>query len=69
MLQHDAFLKSIGMVTNVNKTELIYFSRIKTEDTAALQVGQDFVTPKKSMKVLILLISKEWKRSLCWIMH
>jgi len=52
MLNHDAYLKSIGMVTNVSKTELIFFSRAKIDDLTPLQVGTDQVIPKKSMKVL-----------------
>jgi len=52
MLQHDAYLKTIGMVTNVSKTELTYFSRSDVQDTIPLLVGNDFVKPQKTLKVL-----------------
>lgn len=52
MLQHDAYLKTIGMVTNVSKTELTYFSRSDVQDTMPLLVGNDFVKPQKTLKVL-----------------
>jgi len=52
MERHDQYLKSIGMVTNVNKTELIYFAKNDINDITPIKVGNDYVTPKKTIKVL-----------------
>jgi len=65
MLQHDAYLKTIGMVTNVSKTELTYFSRTDQNDTAPLVVGNDLVKPQKSLKVLGLVFDHD----LSWTTH
>lgn len=65
MLQHDAYLKSIGMVTNANKTELIYFSRSEINETSPLLVGKDTVQPKKTIKILGVLFDQD----LSWNSH
>jgi len=65
MLKHDHYLKSIGMVTNVNKTELIYFSRSGIHDAVPLKVGQDSVIPQKTIKVLGITFDQD----LSWNTH
>jgi len=52
MTKHDELLKSIGMVTNVSKTELIYFARKPLEEGTPIVVNGEQVIPKKAMKVL-----------------
>jgi len=51
MLKHDDYLQSIGMKTNVAKTELIYYSR-KTINTTPITVKGANISPSKTMKVL-----------------
>jgi len=62
MTLHDDFLNSIGMVTNVEKTELIYFSR-KTQDGAPLKVKNKLIQPSKKIKVLGVTFEQDltWK--------
>jgi len=52
MTVHDTFLRSIGMVTNVEKTELILFSRKPIADTLVITVNGKEIKAKKSIKVL-----------------
>jgi len=65
MTAHDAFLKNIGMVTNVAKTELIFFSRKPIEDMSPIIVNGEDVTPKKDMKVLGI----QFQTNLQWDKH
>jgi len=53
------------MVTNVSKTELIYFSRTGIQDVLPLKVGQDSVTPQKTIKVLGI----NFDQDLSWNTH
>jgi len=52
MVKHNEFLKRIGMVTNVSKTELIFFSRKPIMDQCSLSVNGTIVNHKPTMKVL-----------------
>jgi len=52
MTEHDSLLKQKGMVTNVAKTEMIYFGRKAIEDLSPIIVKGDVVTLKNSIKVL-----------------
>jgi len=51
MTLHNKFFMDIGMVTNVSKTELIYFSRRPTE-APSLLVENQTVLPTQHIKVL-----------------
>jgi len=51
MGRHDDFLLSVGMRTNVAKTELIYFSR-KPIEKSILEVKNQKITPSPSIKIL-----------------
>jgi len=65
MTEHDDFLKQIGMVTNVSKTELIYFARKPLEDYSPIKVKGEIVTPKKNIKVL----GVQFQSDLKWDTH
>lgn len=65
MTVHDKFLNSIGMVTNVSKTELILFSRKPIIDPLVIQVNGSVIKAKKSVKVLGLLFDSD----LGWTSH
>jgi len=52
MTIHDDFLCSVGMKTNVAKTELIYFSRNKTDNPPSIVVKGTEIKPADSMKIL-----------------
>jgi len=64
LTSHDNFLKSIGMVTNVSKTEMIFF-RKNTKDTPpkSITVNGEEIIPKDSIKVLGLQFDSDlsWK--------
>jgi len=49
---HNKLLKEIGMVTNVSKTELIYFGRKPIQDAEPIDVNGEIITPTTAMKVL-----------------
>jgi len=63
---HNEYLKSIGMVTNVNKTELTFFSRSEIQDTSPLVIGPDLVKPQNSIKVLGITFDQD---QLSWKSH
>jgi len=50
MTTHDNYLNSIGMVTNVDKTELSYFTRHKIEGPSLL-LNSKPITPSETIKV------------------
>jgi len=62
---HNDFLKNIGMVTNVAKTELVFFQRprsaVKCPDSVI--VNKEVIIPKDSIKVLGVTFDKDlsWK--------
>lgn len=58
MTLHDDYLNRIGMVTNVNKTELIYFAR-KTKIKDPITVKNAEIHPVEHMKVLGVLFSSD----------
>jgi len=64
MTLHDDFLNTIGMITNVEKTELIYFSR-KKQDYKPLTVKNQVIKPSKSIKVLGITFEQD----LTWDKH
>jgi len=64
MTLHNRFLTEIGMVTNVSKTELIYFSRRPT-DAPSLLVENQTVVPTQHIKVLGVQFSND----LSWDHH
>jgi len=58
MTIHDDFLNTIGMVTNVGKTELIYFDRKKKEGNP-LTVKPQLIKPNPAINVLSILFEKD----------
>jgi len=64
MTEQDDFLQSVGMRTNVSKTELIYFSRnaIVPQD---LTVKGTTVGPSDTMKILCI----KFGRNMNWEAH
>jgi len=63
LTRHDDFLTSIGMVTNVEKTELIYFARTPITDLSPIKIGPKQVIPGKKLKVLGIYFEEnlQWK--------
>jgi len=51
MTNHDSYLQSIGMKTNVSKTELIFYAR-KPIEVTPISVKGSSITPANTMKVL-----------------
>lgn len=64
MTQHNKFLTNIGMVTNVSKTELAYFSR-RPCTAPLLTVENQVVVPIQHIKVLGVHFSND----LTWEYH
>jgi len=56
---HEEYLTQIGMVTNTNKTELIYFSRKPIMDPPNLEVDGIVISPKKQLKVLGMIFQDD----------
>jgi len=65
MAQHDDYLLSIGMKTNVSKTELIYFSRRELPNSPPLLVKENNIYPSQTMKVL----GVKFQNNLKWDTH
>jgi len=65
MAQHDDYLLSIGMKTNVSKTELIYFSRRELLNSPPLLVKENNIYPSQTMKVL----GVKFQNNLKWDTH
>jgi len=61
MTKHDTYLNTIGMVTNVSKTELILFSRKPLMDNPSIVVKGMEIKPKPNMKVLGLMFDSNLK--------
>jgi len=59
---HDDYLLSIGMRTNVSKTELIYFSRKPLLDAPSILVKGTEIRPSTTMKILGL----KFQNNLAW---
>jgi len=64
MKKHDDFLLSVGMKTNVTKTELIYFSR-KPVEKFTLTVKNQQIIPSKEIKILGIKFDEQ----LTWESH
>jgi len=64
MIVHDDFLNSIGMVTNVEKTELIYFDK-KNKEGNPVAVKTQIIKPASSINVLGL----QFESDLTWNKH
>jgi len=62
---HDNFLRNIGMVTNVAKTELVFFQRPRSavKCPESIIVNNEVIIPKDSIKVLGISFDKDlsWK--------
>jgi len=64
MSNHDSYLGAIGMVTNVDKTELLNFSRRKIKGPT-LMVNNKQVYPSETLKVL----GVKFQPDLSWDTH
>jgi len=64
MTRHDDFLQSVGMKTNVSKTELIFFSR-KNINAPTITVKNNVITPTKTLKILGI----KFDQNLMWDTH
>jgi len=62
---HDTYLNSIGMVTNVSKTELIMFARKPIIDPVSITVNGTDIKAKPAMKILGVLFDA----NLGWTSH
>jgi len=65
MVVHDRYLSSIGMATNVSKTELIMFARKPIMDPVRICVNGTDITAKPVMKILGVLFDQ----NLGWTSH
>jgi len=65
MTCHDDYLLSIGMKTNVAKTELIYFSRKNLQVTPSIMVKGEEIKPSNTLKVL----GVKFQENLKWDHH
>jgi len=65
MTTHNRFLNNIGMVTNVSKTEVIFFAGKPLQTLPTLEVEGQKITPGKYLKVLDVNFS----RNLSWDHH
>jgi len=65
MTRHESFLTSIGMVTNVSKTELIFFARKPLMDPGIITVNGTDIVAKPSMKILGIMFDQ----NLGWVTH
>ena len=66
MIKHDSLLKNLGMIVNIEKTELmIMHSRKKsqTSDTREIKIGGKSVKISDNMKILGITFDKklDWK--------
>jgi hypothetical protein len=63
--KHTAFLRSIGMVVNSSKTELLLSSRRKNQESMVIECDNVKITPSDSMKALGVYLTP----SLSWDKH
>jgi len=64
MTKHDDFLQSVGMKTNVSKTELIFFSR-KNIIAPTITVKNNDIVPSNNLKILGI----KFDQDLAWDTH
>ncbi len=62
---HTAFLRSIGMVVNSSKTELLLSSRVKNQENLVIEYDGTKITPTDSMKALGVYLTP----NLSWDKH